>query len=197
VTKWMVVFVSYMVLVRVACGEAERAPEALTYLAQDKYCGPTCLAAGMRLLGVTVPYEQLVESCDLGSTGTSFSGLRRAAMRWGVKCVGVEADLGFVRRHLPAVVAVNNQHFFLLVRDFGSQLRIIDPPRVRIIRESELQEVYTGKALLLGTGSVPSEAPLWAGIALGGTALLVLGYSLLMLRRKCNARQDGARDQCG
>lgn len=124
-------------------------------------CGAACLAMVLGYHGKEVPLDELRSSMDVGRDGLTAHTILRAAERYGLRGRGVSLDLGDLH-HLDrgTILHWGFAHFVVLDRVGKGWASIVDPVSGRRrVRFSELDEQFTGVALLLepGEGFAPGE----------------------------------------
>lgn len=134
-------------------------PEVIQTSSMD--CGPACLAALLRGLGVPASYARLREACRVGLDGTAVSTLEEVLVGMGVDAAEVMVPIDHVlrpeARNLPAIAVVGlpdgAAHFVVLWRRVGRWVQVMDPASGRSwVRDDELLD-----QLLRHTVVVPTE----------------------------------------
>ena len=118
----------------------------------DPLCGPASLLALCQTLGVDTDLQELEELTGFDNeTGTTMSGLRRAAEAKGLHAVGVKISAEELRSlAIPAIAHLWDDHFVVVEAAELNKIKMTDPPaEAKLVPLKEFEEQYSGFALLI------------------------------------------------
>ncbi len=103
-----------------------RVPVVLQATVSD--CGPACLAMVLAHHGRGVPLDVLRDELGVGRDGLNALELRDGAVRYGLRCRGLRADIDTARTlPTPFVVHWEGRHFVVVERVRRDAVDLIDP----------------------------------------------------------------------
>jgi ATP-binding cassette subfamily B protein len=122
-------------------------------------CGAACLTSVFAFYGLHIPVSRTRQMAGTDKTGTTLSGLLRAAEKAKMDARAVKASLESLSTvPLPAVahLLINNSygHYVVVTRAANGQLEIMDPAEGACKRMSisDFADIWTGVLLLLRPG---------------------------------------------
>jgi ABC-type bacteriocin/lantibiotic exporter with double-glycine peptidase domain len=146
----------------------------------DGLCGAYCLYVALGSLDIGVgSFEEFHEKLgEPASSGYSLGELAHFAQEQGVNTLGVETNIGNLRRRpgrFACIAHLAHGHFVLISDVSGNTVKLIDPPKVSNVGPDILATQWDGTALLLSAEPLLAEEDLpreiawtwWAAAALG------------------------------
>ncbi len=115
----------------------------------ENLCGPLSLLEVCRLYGIEASVEELALLSEMERRGTSLQGLFEASRQKGLQPVPLRLTVDeLAKRGSPAILHVNEDHFFVVKKIEGDNVYILDPPKKPyIIAKQRLSEMWEGAAL--------------------------------------------------
>jgi len=115
----------------------------------ENLCGPLSLLEVCRLYGVEASVEELAALSKTEAHGTSLEGLFEASQKKSLQPIALHMTVDeLVKRIGPAILHVNDNHFWVVQKIEGDDVYILDPPRKPyIISKNRLSKMWDGNAL--------------------------------------------------
>ncbi len=132
-----------------------KAKKSFIHQKDQSDCGVACLSSVVNYYGGETKIEHLREISGTTKTGTTLLGLYQAANKIGLQAEAYEADIENLRKlEYPSILHIIKdkrlQHYVICYGYENGLFLVSDPSEgVTLIRESELEEVWQSKALLL------------------------------------------------
>jgi len=115
-------------------------------------CGPRSLFAICELLGVETTLDKLCQlsSYSEESPNTTMKGLYQASVETGLDAKGMKVSLDqLCRMNQPVIAFVSGNHFLVVERCVGDLLRILDPPKIYLLRKTQFAKIWDRNILVI------------------------------------------------
>lgn len=150
--KLLISFTFAILLITIGCfvAFAKDTPEV------DKTCGPKSLKILCDIIGVQTQLEELYRLTRLDESGTTMRDLADAACALGLNAVGMKLSLREVANlNKPVIAWVQKNHFVVIERIIGNDVRIIDPNHgVSLMLRTDFSKIWKGHVLVVSPKKV-------------------------------------------
>ena len=142
-------------------------------------CGPLSLLEVCQLYGIKANVKELSVLSKTEARGTSFQGLFEASQQKGLQPIALRLTVDeLAQRESPAILHVNENHFFVVKKIERDDVHILDPPKKPyIISRNRLAEMWKGKSLCF-----EKPIPDYHGISILGPEELIYDIGTVQLQ---------------
>lgn len=127
---------------------------------RQSLCGPYSLTVIAEMYGIQTDLTTLSELSKTTQKGTSMKNLVDAAHQLGLKSRGMKVSLDYLLRKvtLPVIAYVNMNHYVVVEKIIGDQMRIIESPdSTRMMPISKFAKIWGGHIITISSPSTRSE----------------------------------------
>ena len=121
---------------------------------RQSLCGPYSLMIIAEMYDIQTDLRTLSEIAKTTQKGTSMKNLVNAAHKLGLQARGMKVSVDYLLRKvkLPVIAYVNMNHYMVVEKILGDQIRIIESPNsTRIISISEFAKVWAGHIVTIAS----------------------------------------------
>lgn len=118
----------------------------------NKMCGPHSLQLLCELIGVKARLDDILRLSGWNEkSGVTMYELADSAHQLGLNAVGMKLSMGeLVRLNQPVIAFVRKNHFLVVERVIGDNLRLIDPGKdPSLISQTDFAKIWDGSALVV------------------------------------------------
>ena len=119
-------------------------------------CGPACLFAVGRLLGVECSLQEMVDFTNAREGTCSLLDLKEAAGRKGLSAAGMTLNLRQLEKEVSsgkqAIAHTVEDHFLAVIGFSEDRVEVLDPPEHKLMPQDRFAAEWDGKVLLISKG---------------------------------------------